>query len=169
MLYSADAELVGYGMFNEDESELPIPFAERDFERLTRETEGLRLRSYTRTDREKRVDVEAELEFADLQALNAVYAGRRDHIRLTEADGRMQYSQVILDSTVDDIGDETRAFAEEFFADYDLVFEVHAPARIVEHNLGELSGDARRVRYSSSLADYATSEDPMTWRVEWER
>jgi len=169
MLYEADADLVGYGMFDHDDSQLPVPFGERDFERLARETEGLALRSYERRERNGRVTVDAELSFATLEALNAVYAGRRDYVALSESNGRMQYTQVILESTVEELEEETRAFAEEFLAGYDLVFEVRAPSRIVDHNFGELSADARRVRYQSSMAEYVTSDEVVRWQLEWER
>ncbi len=169
MRYNADPELIGFGAVGEDESELPVPFGEREFEQLARDTEGLELRSYDRSDRGERVVIDAELAFENLEALNAVYAGRRDYITLTERNGRLQYGQVILEDAVEEIGEETRAFATEFLSEYRLSFEVRAPSRILDHNLGELSSDGRTASYERTIAEYVTSEKTLTWQLEWDR
>ncbi len=169
MRYSADAELIGFGAVGEAESELPLPFGEREFERLARDTEGLTLRSYDRSDRGEYSVIEAELAFENLEALNAVYAGRRDYVTLAEHNGKMRYAQVILEDSVEEIGEETRAFASEFLSEYRLRFEVRAPARILEHNHGELSSDGRTARYERTIAEYVTAEETLTWQLEWDR
>lgn len=163
--YGIDNEAWELGVFDPESSVRAIPVSEADFRRAARRVDGVELRTYSLSRGETTTEIEAELGFRDLEALNAVYAPGQSLIAAGEDGGRAFYRQVLR--TGDEYRVEDAEFLAAYFGDYDVTFEVVPPADIVSTNLGNVVDGGRVAQVSLDIVEFLTGSGPLEWEIRY--
>lgn len=163
--YEIEPEFWELGVFDPESDVRSIPVAESDFRRAARRVDGVELVSYSRSMGEDTVEIEAELRFADLDALNAIYGPGRELIFVRDDGGQATYRQGFRSPEAYRV--EDAELIESFFADYRIDFEVRLPGEISAVNMGEILDDARAARVSLDVVEFLTGSGEVTWEIRY--
>jgi hypothetical protein len=147
---------------------LPLPVSKEDFDRAVSGIQGLRLVRVEEREDEKDVNISAELEFDQVQALDELGRPGQMEFSLRAGNGSFTFTQLLYSGhDGEDISADTMQMIEAFFAGYDLVYTVEAPSPIKSHSLGTLSADGRSVTYQASVPELLKSRDKVALEIVW--
>jgi hypothetical protein len=150
------------------EKRLPLPINEEEFRRSAERVEGLRLTDIGQREDEENVYIRAELEFDSVEAVNALGREGRIGISLDTDRGATTFRQVIqAGESEEEVTEESLEMIETFFAGYDLVYSVTAPAQVQQHTLGVLGPDGRTVTYTITVPEILRTSEPLVLEVIW--
>jgi hypothetical protein len=150
------------------EKQLPLPVNEEDFRRSTEGVDGLRLTDLEEREDEENVYISAEIEFDDVEAINAL--GREGQIGITlETQGdATTFRQLIYDGAGgEEISEDSLEMIRTFFEGYDLVYSITVPAEVRDYTLGDLSQDGRTVTYTITVPEILAAAEPLILEVTW--
>jgi len=163
--YEIDPELWEMGVFDAESDLRAIPVAESDFRRAARRVEGAELLSYSRSEGEELVEIEAELSFADLEALNGIYGPGRRLISLSTDGTPATYRQGFRSADAYEVQDPE--LIESFFGKHRIDFEVRLPREISSVNMGEILDDRRAARVSLDVVEFLTESGEVAWEIRY--
>ena len=150
------------------EKQLPLPVNEEDFRRSAESIEGLRLNNLEEREDEDNVYIQAELEFDNVEAVNALGKDGQIGITLETQGGTTTFRQLIYEAQQgQEITEESLEMIETFFEGYELVYTVTAPDEVRDHTLGELGSDGRTVTYTITVPEILKSTEPLVLEVVW--
>ena len=150
------------------EKQLPLPVNEEEFRRSAERVEGLRLTNLEEREDEENVYIQAELEFDNVEAVNALGPEGQIGITLESRDGTTTFRQVIYEAPQgQDISEESLEMIKTFFEGYELVYSVTAPAEVRDHNLGVLGPDGRTVTFTITVPEILKAPEPLILEVVW--
>ena len=150
------------------EKQLPLPVNEEDFRRSAESIEGLRLNNLEEREDEDNVYIQAELEFDNVEAVNALGKDGQIGITLETQGGTTTFRQLIYEAQQgQEITEESLEMIETFFEGYELVYKVTAPDEVRDHTLGELGSDGRTVTYTITVPEILKSTEPLVLEVVW--
>ena len=150
------------------EKQLPLPVNEEEFRRSAERIEGLRLTDLVEREDEENVYIRAELEFDNVEAVNAL--GREGQLGITlETQGdTTTFRQLIYEGQQgEEVTEESLKMIETFFEGYELVYSVTVPAQVRDHTLGVLAPDGRTVTYTTTVPDILRTSEPLFLEVVW--
>ena len=150
------------------EKQLPLPVNEEEFRRSAERIEGLRLTDLVEREDEENVYIRAELEFDNVEAVNAL--GREGQLGITlETQGdTTTFRQLIYEGQQgEEVTEESLKMIETFFEGYELVYSVTVPAQVRDHTLGVLAPDGRTVTYATTVPDILRTSEPLFLEVVW--
>ena len=130
-------------------------------------SEGLSLNSYSRKEDEDTVQIEVSLNFDSIEDLNQLYGAGEQAVGISQENGMQVFSQVIFVPPREGIDPKTQGFAENFFNDYELTFEISPPETIESVSLGDIIEDGRTAAYTISITELLRAEEPIIWEVRW--
>ena len=150
------------------EKQLPLPVNEEDFRRSTESIEGLRLNNLEEREDEDNIYIQAELEFDNVEAVNALGRDGQIGITLETRGGTTTFRQMIYEGQQgEEITEESLEMIETFFEGYELVYSVTVPDEVRDHTLGELGSDGRTVTYTITVPEILKSSEPLVLEVVW--
>jgi hypothetical protein len=150
------------------EKQLPLPVNEEEFRRSAERVEGLRLTNLEEREDEENVYIQAELEFDNVEAVNALGPEGQIGITLESRDGTTTFRQVIYEAPQgQDISEESLEMIKTFFEGYELVYSVTAPAEVRDHSLGVLGPDGRTVTFTITVPEILKAPEPLILEVVW--
>jgi hypothetical protein len=150
------------------EKQLPLPVNEEDFRRSAESIEGLRLNNLEEREDEDNIYIQAELEFDNVEAVNALGRDGQIGITLETQGGTTTFRQLIYQGQQgEEITEESLEMIETFFEGYELVYSVTVPDEVRDHTLGELGSDGRTVTYIVTVPEILKSSEPLVLEVVW--
>jgi hypothetical protein len=150
------------------EKQLPLPVNEEDFRRSAESIEGLRLTNLEEREDEENIYIQAELEFDNVEAVNALGRDGQIGITLETQGGTTTFRQLIYEGQQgEEITEESLEMIETFFEGYELVYSVTVPAEVRDHTLGELGPDGRTVTYTITVPEILKTSEPLVLEVTW--
>ena len=150
------------------EKQLPLPVNEEDFRRSAESIEGLRLNNLEQREDEDNIYIQAELEFDNVEAVNALGRDGQIGITLETQGGTTTFRQMIYEGQQgEEITEESLEMIETFFEGYELVYSVTVPDEVRDHTLGELGSDGRTVTYTITVPEILKSSEPLVLEVVW--
>ena len=150
------------------EKQLPLPVNEEEFRRSAERIEGLRLTDLEEREDEENVYIRAELEFDNVEAVNALGREGQLGITLETQGGTTTFRQLIYEGQQgEEVTEESLKMIETFFEGYELVYSVTVPAQVRDHTLGVLAPDGRTVTYATTVPDILRTPDPLVLEVVW--
>jgi hypothetical protein len=150
------------------EKQLPLPVNEEEFRRSAERVEGLRLTNLVEREDEENVYIQAELEFDNVEAVNALGREGQIGITLESRDGTTTFRQVIYEAPQgQDISEESLEMIKTFFEGYQLVYSVTAPAEVRDYSLGVLGPDGRTVSFTITVPEILKAPEPLILEVVW--
>lgn len=150
------------------EKQLPLPVNEEDFRRSAESIEGLRLNNLEEREDEDNIYIQAELEFDNVEAVNALGRDGQIGITLETQGGTTTFRQLIYQGQQgEEITEESLEMIETFFEGYELVYSVTVPDEVRDHTLGELGSDGRTVTYTVTVPEILKSSEPLVLEVVW--
>jgi len=150
------------------EKQLPLPVNEEDFRRSAESIEGLRLTNLEEREDEENIYIQAELEFDNVEAVNALGRDGQIGITLETQGGTTTFRQLIYEGQQgEEITEESLEMIETFFEGYELVYAVTVPAEVRDHTLGELGPDGRTVTYTITVPEILKTSEPLVLEVTW--
>jgi len=150
------------------EKQLPLPVNEEEFRRSAGRIEGLSLTDLEESEDEENIYIRAELEFDNVEAVNAL--GREGEIGITleTRDDATIFRQLIYGGRQgEEITEESLEMIETFFEGYELVYSVSVPAQVRDHTLGVLEPDGRTVTYIVTVPEILKAPEPLVLEVIW--
>jgi hypothetical protein len=150
------------------EKQLPLPVNEEEFRRSAERIEGLRLTDLVEREDEENVYIRAELEFDNVEAVNALGREGQLGITLETQGGTTTFRQLIYEGQQgEEVTEESLKMIQTFFEGYELVYSVTVPAQVREHTLGVLAPDGRTVTYTTTVPDILRTSEPLFLEVVW--
>ncbi len=150
------------------DKQLPLPVNEEDFRRSAESIEGLRLNNLEEREDEDNIYIQAELEFDNVEAVNALGRDGQIGITLETQGGTTTFRQLIYEGQQGEaITEESLEMIETFFEGYELVYSVTVPAEVRDHTLGELGSDGRTVTYTITVPEILKAPEPLVLEVVW--
>ena len=150
------------------EKQLPLPVNEEEFRRSAERIEGLRLTDLEEREDEENVYIRAELEFDNVEAVNALGREGQLGITLETQGGTTTFRQLIYEGQQgEEVTEESLKMIETFFEGYELVYSVTVPAQVRDHTLGVLAPDGRTVTYTTTVPDILRTSEPLVLEVVW--
>jgi hypothetical protein len=150
------------------EKQLPLPANEEEFRRSAERIEGLRLTDLEEREDEENVYIRAELEFDNVEAVNALGREGQLGITLETQGGTTTFRQLIYEGQQgEEVTEESLKMIETFFEGYELVYSVTVPAQVRDHTLGVLAPDGRTVTYTTTVPDILRTSEPLFLEVVW--
>jgi hypothetical protein len=150
------------------EKQLPLPVNEEEFRRSAERIEGLRLTDLVEREDEENVYIRAELEFDNVEAVNALGREGQLGITLETQGGTTTFRQLIYEGQQgEEVTEESLKMIQTFFEGYELVYSVTVPAQVRDHTLGVLAPDGRTVTYTTTVPDILRTSEPLFLEVVW--
>ncbi len=150
------------------EKQLPLPVNEEEFRRSAERVEGLRLTKLEEREDEENVYIQAELEFDNVEAVNALGPEGQIGITLESRDGTTTFRQVIYEAPQgQEITEESLEMIKTFFEGYELVYSVTVPAEVRDYSLGVLGSDGRTVTFTITVPEILKAPEPLILEVVW--
>jgi len=150
------------------EKQLPLPVNEEEFRRSAERVEGLRLTKLEEREDEENVYIQAELEFDNVEAVNALGPEGQIGITLESRDGTTTFRQVIYEAPQgQEITEESLEMIKAFFEGYELVYSVTVPAEVRDYSLGVLGSDGRTVTFTITVPEILKAPEPLILEVVW--
>ena len=150
------------------EKQLPLPVNEEEFRRSAERIEGLRLTDLEEREDEENVYIRAELEFDNVEAVNALGREGQLGITLETQGGTTTFRQLIYEGQQgEEVTEESLKMIETFFEGYELVYSVTVPAQVRDYTLGVLAPDGRTVTYTTTVPDILRTSEPLVLEVVW--
>jgi hypothetical protein len=147
---------------------LPLPINEEDFRRSTESIDGLSLTDLEEREDEENVYIRAELEFDNVEAVNALGRDGQIGITLTTREETTTFRQLVYERQQhEEITEESLEMMETFFDGYELVYSVTVPGEVRDHNLGDLGPDGRTVTYTITVPEILKATEPLVLEVIW--
>jgi hypothetical protein len=166
VFYEIENELWDLGVFDPESSVRAFPVSEADFRRAARRVEGAELLDYSLSRGETVTTVEARLSFADLEALNGIYALGENFVSLAEDGESIVYRQRLKPDEEGYTVEDTE-FVRTYFAGYSAAFTVRLPGEVSKTNLGEVVASKREVRVSLDLVEFLSRPAPVDWEIRY--
>jgi hypothetical protein len=150
------------------EKQLPLPVNEEEFRRSAENIEGLSLTNLEEREDEENIYIQAELEFDNVEAVNALGQEGQIDITLETQGDTTTFRQLIYGGQQgEEIDEESLEMIETFFEGYELVYSVTVPAEVQDHNLGDLASDGRTVTYTTTVPEVLKAPEPLVLEVIW--
>ncbi|WP_455383496.1 hypothetical protein [Salinispira pacifica] len=167
LTYTVSQMVANLGSVDKGWQKLPLPINEADFRRQVSQSQGLTLRSFSKSEDAQNVTIKAVLAFSDVAALNRFYSAGENEISLSQSGNDTVYRQVIFQGFPDGVDQQTRDFAAAFFKDYHLTFQMKAPRQIKSASAGTVSSDRRSVTFDMPVLQLLDQKTPLVWTVTW--
>ena len=161
------SKLVAYiGSENSPEPYLSIPLSREDVETVLDGILGATLGRFDSEDETEDIVISADIEFDNLETLVALFV-RIDgpDLEFSESDGTTTMSLAIYDGLETPADETISAMVRAFFSDYNLKWEIEAPAPISSTSGG--SFDARVAEIEYATHDVLLSNTAVVWELEW--
>jgi hypothetical protein len=150
------------------EKQLPLPVNEEEFRRSAERIQGLRLTNLEQREDEKNVYIQAELEFDNVEAVNALGREGQIGITLESREGTTTFRQLIYEAPQgQEISEESLEMIETFFEGYELVYSISVPEEVRGHSLGVLGPDGRTVTFTITVPEILKAPEPLILEVVW--
>jgi hypothetical protein len=165
--YTVSQMVSNLGRVDSDWQRLPLPITEADFRRAVGQIAGLKLDSFSRKEDAQNITIDATLSFLDVSSLNQLYSPGGKAIQVTDSGGQTEYRQLIFEGFPNGVDQQSKSFADTFFKDYKLQFELKTPAPIKSANIGTVASNKRSVRYEIPITKLLDARTPIEWDVIW--
>ncbi len=162
------SKLVAYiGSASSENRYLSIPLSRREVADLVADLDGIDLDSYSQTDDVEDLVFDVKLSFDTLGALETLFLsldGPRLDFSVGEEGGTV-LALSIYEGLADAPDEAVVEMIEAFFADYELVWTLRAPGKVLSASDGVIDGRTVEVRYETSKV--LLSRAPVVWNVSW--
>jgi hypothetical protein len=165
--YTVDKMLVDVGSFDDGSSVIPLPVDEENFRISAAAVPGLSMNSFSQDENDTEIYIDAVLDFSSVEALNTFISAAEDSIVYVSEDGKSVYRHTIFRAPEGGTDEETLAFADSFFSDYELSFRLKSPAAIQSVNRGSIGDEPDSAHYRIPLNELLRTEETIIWEVSW--
>lgn len=168
LTYKISRELVDLGRAEGDPAVVPLPVSREDFERALHGIDGVRLKSFRRSQDERDVTIGAVIGFASLEALARIETFKEMEMRIEATGSRHTMTQLVAKAAPQPATEDSRRMIDEMFEGYNLTYVVHAPAPITANSPGTtLSADRRTLSLTTKIADLVDRSEDLVVSLSW--
>ena len=156
------------GELDDQNKTVPLPVNREDFNRSVLRNPGITLNSYTQSENEEDVFIDAEISFNSIKALNEfLKSGEGDVVVLQNNGGISTLTYTLFPGTGNDLSEENVTFLSTVFADYGVTIDITVPSDIESLSPGMTTTNARSASVTYTLPEILESDQEISWEIAW--
>ena len=167
--YTVSPMVMNLGSMGEDDQFSPLPVSEEDFLVTAATVPGIIVDDVSSREDEKGVHISAVVNFESTNALSQFFSlpDESPGIIITADEETTILRYVVFENPEEPIPEESMEMINAFFSGDILSFEITPPTRVLEVNIGEISGNGRTASFSVSIPELFSGEEDVVWEVRW--
>jgi hypothetical protein len=167
LMYRISPLVKELGRMGDEVKPCPLPIYKEDFEILLSLYPGLSLKSHSVKEIDGESFVKAVLSFQNVDALTPFGGSGDDSFFFQKSGDFMVFRQDLPFGGEEELDDNTMAMLTEYCSGYYFVYTIHAPGKIVEHTLGEISKNKKDLTYKTGIIEALQSKQRQSIEVKW--
>lgn len=164
--YRISRTVEAMGKLDGNERWLPLPVGEADFERSLSRIGSLELQSFSSSQDEQDIRVNAQVSFDSLDALVAFLSANGRNARLSRENGRTRLALRLSDNA-GPLDKDLEALVKLLFADYSVKIRFQAPSRLSSSGVPVSTENERTLVFEAPAGDILTSTEELSWTLTW--